>query len=550
VYIKMSRAPIIITSNTTLDPDYTIYLVNAASGNISITLPAFSTIGNVYFKLKRIDTSSNTVTISSINSGTEKIDGNTSINLNVGDKYGITSYNSSWYTVDSGSESNSWANTEFVDLVTGSDTTGKRGREDLPFLSISAAIAASQAGDTVYLRPGIYTGSTGFIVTAGGNIPTISTGASGPTGTLLTGGGIAIIGQDASNCVVNLIPAGNTTMFSLYANSRLSNLTANLGGNTTAYNLNGIAFLGVGNFASFADSLATATVTNVSMNVDDSGATLGGGIGTAGTSTLNGVFVNCNQVTAVQTLINMDSSTILVNSIGYGNKRGLLVSTGGFVSQYNTIVSNAKGLATGGAGTGTYIGVEVNQTSGAAISYYLGRKGYIQGTSNNFQGATGADISQTTPVGINNNGAGIMLDNEALYSGNANGLTFTSLAGTSQLIWGAIGVLATGNRPAFVLFGQQSTFVTSTVEQHAQIGFFRPTNVKNLRVYAATANASNIFTIRKNGVDTTLAVTAVAGTVQTDTTHSVFFGVNDVLSLQLADTGDVIGNIVVTVELY
>jgi hypothetical protein len=101
----MSRAAVVLTTSGSpqlLDPDYNTIIYNATGGNITANLPAFSNVGSgVYFKFKRIDTTSNTVTISSVNSSTEKIDGNTSINFYPNDRYGVISYNSSWYTVDS-----------------------------------------------------------------------------------------------------------------------------------------------------------------------------------------------------------------------------------------------------------------------------------------------------------------------------------------------------------------------------------------------------------------------------------------------------------------
>lgn len=46
-------------------------------------------------------------------------------------------------------------NTVWVDKI-GSDSTGTRARADLPFLTITAAKAAAQAGDVVHVRPGVY----------------------------------------------------------------------------------------------------------------------------------------------------------------------------------------------------------------------------------------------------------------------------------------------------------------------------------------------------------------------------------------------------------
>ena len=45
-------------------------------------------------------------------------------------------------------------NSVFVDPVNGDDGTGAAGRQDLPFLTIGAALAATTAGDVVLVRPG------------------------------------------------------------------------------------------------------------------------------------------------------------------------------------------------------------------------------------------------------------------------------------------------------------------------------------------------------------------------------------------------------------
>jgi hypothetical protein len=52
-----------------------------------------------------------------------------------------------------------WATgkTLWVDATNGSDTTGTRGFQNLPFASIPAAITAASSGDLVHVRPGTYT---------------------------------------------------------------------------------------------------------------------------------------------------------------------------------------------------------------------------------------------------------------------------------------------------------------------------------------------------------------------------------------------------------
>jgi hypothetical protein len=72
-----------ITSNVTANTDNYIYLIDATSGNVTVTLPAASasyggTVG-INYKFKRMDNSGNTVTIQ--RAGSDTIDGNTSFTL-------------------------------------------------------------------------------------------------------------------------------------------------------------------------------------------------------------------------------------------------------------------------------------------------------------------------------------------------------------------------------------------------------------------------------------------------------------------------------------
>ena len=50
-------------------------------------------------------------------------------------------------------------NAVFVDAVNGNDSTGLRGRSDLPFLTLAAAKTAASSGDTITVRPGSYSGT-------------------------------------------------------------------------------------------------------------------------------------------------------------------------------------------------------------------------------------------------------------------------------------------------------------------------------------------------------------------------------------------------------
>lgn len=72
--------------------------------------------------------------------------------------------------------------TLFVDAVNGNDTSGTRGRADLPYRTIGAAVAAASSGDVVQVGPGSFTESVTLK-----NIAELTLRGSGTHATKLTG---------------------------------------------------------------------------------------------------------------------------------------------------------------------------------------------------------------------------------------------------------------------------------------------------------------------------------------------------------------------------
>lgn len=64
--------PLVVTGDTTLAGSYRNVLVDASGGNVTITLPAVAA-GVFEFRIKKIDSSANTVTVDG--AGSEVIDG-------------------------------------------------------------------------------------------------------------------------------------------------------------------------------------------------------------------------------------------------------------------------------------------------------------------------------------------------------------------------------------------------------------------------------------------------------------------------------------------
>jgi len=84
------------TTNYTVASTDTVVFANAASGNVTITLPAASGLTGYRFYIKRIDGSANTVTVQ--RTSTDTIDGLTSFTLDLQyTAFGVVSNGSNWY---------------------------------------------------------------------------------------------------------------------------------------------------------------------------------------------------------------------------------------------------------------------------------------------------------------------------------------------------------------------------------------------------------------------------------------------------------------------
>lgn len=119
-----------INTNTTLDPMYDMYLVDASGGSLIATLPDINFTDGLYFNIRRVDSiTANTITIQAVNN--QLIDNFVSFKR-LGPNNGLvfTSYGNAWYTVggsNSGTEYSvsfsSYNGTNRVPNVVVSDTT-------------------------------------------------------------------------------------------------------------------------------------------------------------------------------------------------------------------------------------------------------------------------------------------------------------------------------------------------------------------------------------------------------------------------------------------
>ena len=222
-----------------------------------------------------------------------------------------------------------------VDAVNGNPATASRG--GLPFLTITAALAAALAGDVVWVLPGTYAES-------------ISVPAN-----------VSVDGLDRRRCIIDRTAIGVATdIVTLAAGSRISNMMI-AGSTAAAVQLRGVV---IGNVAS-------AVMRNCTVSIDHIGAGTAVGVATSG-GTPAANFACCQY-----SEINVSGSLAQI-------RRGILVGAGGG----NPIFEASLVLVTrAGGAVGTYYAAEVS-SAGASLTL---QRGTYQGPT----GAGGADVSQT-----------------------------------------------------------------------------------------------------------------------------------------------------------
>ena len=148
------------TTSSTLDPAWRSFLADASSSSLVLTLPTILCDG-IIFDIKRSDNiATNTVTV--VPTGPALIDGLTSISLFCQQGRSIISKDDNWYTIHSDNSSLEVANTIFVDVTYGDDSTGTPDQPGLPFLTLNAARAAADLVSkpvNIRVHPGYYKGT-------------------------------------------------------------------------------------------------------------------------------------------------------------------------------------------------------------------------------------------------------------------------------------------------------------------------------------------------------------------------------------------------------
>jgi hypothetical protein len=254
-------------------------------------------------------------------------------------------------------------NTLIVDQLYGNDATASAGGS--PYLTVNAAVSSVITGQTVYILPGTYNLSAGIVI---------------PTG-------VSIRGMSVQTCIVQMLNVtADTTLVTMGSQTRIEDLTLKLTSQQHR-TLKGIVFGGT--------TTASAKLRTCVLTVDNSGASVGG------TSVVTGI--ECNGTGALSSssfsFNSLKGSTINVLSNGGGNKRGVLVSNANVVTTRDLNVYVAQPTNT--ASTGSYVGVETNDTTGPNLGSIQLRSTTVGVTfPTATQAYTASDILQTTPASI------------------------------------------------------------------------------------------------------------------------------------------------------
>jgi len=291
-------------------------------------------------------------------------------------------------------------NVVYVDAVNGNDTTGVSGNHDLPFLTITAALAASAAGDTVYVFPGTYD-ETSITIPAN----------------------VTLHGLDRLQCIISHSVLNTTTMITMGTDSCVENLTIEAGSSGTR---------------NLVDFPLTTSMTSILRNAvlrGTAGNVNGISVFGTGTSTNNWVTVDHVDVKGAGIANGLVSSKpsgffIVRDSILHGLV-GMSTTTGGNVELQDCKITGITGLNIGAGTTvfvnqGTRWGSIANAGTLAAAGLYFNPPPILTySTSSNNNIITAVD--STTVQGEANltfDGTTLAITGDISGSGNISGSAF------------------------------------------------------------------------------------------------------------------------------
>jgi hypothetical protein len=393
----------------------------------------------------------------------------------------------SWTAVAPASSSLT-GNMLWVDAVNGNNATAVRGNDGLPFLTVEAALAAALSGDVVMVRPGTYN------VAATLTLPT----------------GVALRGYNRDTTTIQkLLVTADTTLLTMGESSSIQDLRIRL---TSAehHTLKGVLWPGT--------TTATAHADHCYIDVDNSTA------GDAGTSNVYGVHVTATSTPARITSVASNDVIVNVTSAGLGNKRGILLDTSIAYFRNESCIYSAVRT---GAAAGSYIGGEINVLGGILAM----NSGGYEGTS--------ADMSETA--------GSLEVLGVDLTNDNANGKGFLVTQASPRFTWGIIGVVPSPS----TRYLYPGTANDSGVEIFTRLAAKGIVKSLIVRSRVAPGVGTDVYTLRKNGVNTALTVSLTGAAVSAQIlTASVSFSSSDDLSVSVSSTGGAGADVVIVAEIY
>jgi len=263
-----------------------------------------------------------------------------------------------------------------VDAVNGINATASRG--GLPFLTITAALAAALAGDVVWVLPGTY--AEAIVIPAS----------------------VSVVGLDKQRCILDQTAIGVATdIVTMGVSSGITNMTIQGSALAVAFQLRGILFPNVA---------GTARVRNCAVSLTHTGGAAASGVEFSGGATSSSDFA-C-----------LIDNSILVSGSGAQNRFGVYIQSGGSTPVIENCLVRVNRSA--GAVAGAYRAAEMSGTGVMTL-----REGSYEGPAD----ANGADVSQTSGA--------LAIDGANLVTGNANGFSFTATSGGNLTLYGDTGVL-------------------------------------------------------------------------------------------------------------
>lgn len=487
----------------------TYQVSTVAAGSNTLTLPTAVGQDGAELNVTRVDATNGSYTLAT--TGGQTINGVSSVAIQPLSSTTVFAMGNNWW-VRNTNKAITAGGFVYVDAMFGNDSTGLRNREDQPFLTVSAGLAAASSGDTVLLSSGTFTVSTLTI----------------PSGVALVGTGTlrTILSATFTNQTAAVVTMGTS--------SDLARLTINATATLTGANITGVLFPGTTGL--------TARMALVNLTIDVSGQS------TANTITVTGVDVTSTGTTSLRNWVNAISCNVTVLGTGDGAKRALKLESGAgnFSVEDGQYLAVQVGAATA---SGSYGGLECASASGVLTLRGCACQGSLLGAPG--PGTTAFDISQT--LGSIEVDAGVaFLGTNATSSINAaNSLNFTTSSGSAG--WqSVISVLSTVQNAASTRYpswgGTFVAIVANVTESVVQIRFSRPTVVRNLVVLYGSLPASGTtitISVSKNAnvVAQPLAVTitnlspAAPGPVS-DLVRSVAFSTTDLIAVAVTNSSN------------